>query len=60
MVLGDGVVLADTGTVGVRTPPKPLSVDVSGVGTLTLRATDGGDGSQNDHASWADARVNCQ
>jgi alpha-glucosidase len=60
VVLGDGVVLADTGTLGVRTPPKPLSVDVSGVGTLTLRATDGGDGSQNDHASWADARVSCQ
>jgi hypothetical protein len=27
-------------------------VDVSGVETLTLRVTDGGDGVQNDRASW--------
>jgi hypothetical protein len=26
---------------------------------LSLRVTDGGDGTQNDHASWADARVHC-
>jgi len=59
VVVGDGVTLADTGTLGVRTPARPLTVDVSGVRTLTLRATDGGDGTQNDHASWGDARIHC-
>jgi hypothetical protein len=29
------------------------NVDVSGVRRLTLRATDGGDGRNFDHASWA-------
>ncbi|TWP52597.1 alpha-glucosidase [Lentzea tibetensis] len=58
-VLGDGVVLADTGVLGVRTPVRDLAVDVSGVKVLTLRVGDGGDGTQNDHASWGDVRVRC-
>ncbi|MDT7789391.1 MAG: hypothetical protein QOF58_7810 [Pseudonocardiales bacterium] len=58
-VLGDGVVLADTGVLGVRTPVRDLAVDVTGVSTLTLRVLDGGDGTQNDHASWGDARIRC-
>ncbi len=58
-VLGDGAVLSDTGLLGVRTPARDLAVDVSGVRTLTLRVLDGGDGTQNDHASWADARIRC-
>lgn len=58
-VLGDGTSLVDTGTMGVRTPARPIDVDVAGVRTLTLKVTDGGDGTQNDHASWGDARVHC-
>jgi hypothetical protein len=58
-VLGDGATLADTGTVGTRDPARTLTVDVTGVRTLTLRVTDTGDGNQNDRASWADARVRC-
>ncbi|HEX8867928.1 MAG TPA: glycoside hydrolase family 97 catalytic domain-containing protein [Lentzea sp.] len=58
-VIGDGKVLADTGVLGVRTPVRDLSVDVTGVSTLTLRVLDGGDGTQNDHASWGDARIRC-
>ncbi|MFI6097851.1 glycoside hydrolase family 97 catalytic domain-containing protein [Lentzea sp. NPDC051213] len=58
-VLGDGVVLTDTGLLGVRTPARDLAVDVTGVRTLTLRVSDGGDGTQNDHASWGDARIRC-
>ncbi len=58
-VLGDGVVLADTGLLGVRTPVRDLAVDVTGVSTLTLRVLDGGDGTQNDRASWGDARILC-
>ncbi|TCO50912.1 glycoside hydrolase family 97 catalytic domain-containing protein [Actinocrispum wychmicini] len=59
-VLGDGTSLVDTGTMGVRTPARPIDLDVAGVRTLTLKVTDGGDGTQNDHASWGDARVRCQ
>ena len=58
-VLGDGVVLAGTDVLGVRSPARDLAVDVTGVRTLTLRVLDGGDGTQNDHASWADARIHC-
>jgi hypothetical protein len=58
-VLGDGKVLADTGFLGVRAPVRDLAVDVTGVSTLTLRVLDGGDGTQNDHASWGDARIRC-
>jgi hypothetical protein len=60
VVQGDGVSLADTGTMGVRTPAKALNLDITGVRTLSLKVTDGGDGNQNDHASWGDARVHCQ
>ncbi|WP_045310207.1 glycoside hydrolase family 97 catalytic domain-containing protein [Lentzea aerocolonigenes] len=58
-VVGDGRVLADTGVLGVRSPVRDLAVDVTGVSTLTLRVLDGGDGTQNDHASWGDARIRC-
>jgi hypothetical protein len=58
-VLGDGATLADSGTVGTRDPARTLTVDVTGVRTLTLRVTDTGDGTVNDRASWADARVRC-
>jgi hypothetical protein len=58
-VLGDGVVLADSGLLGVRAAARDLAVDVTGVRTLTLRVSDGGDGVVNDHASWADARIRC-
>jgi alpha-glucosidase len=58
-VAGDGTVLSDTGTMSTVDPARTLTVDVTGVSTLTLRVGDGGDGTQNDRASWADARVHC-
>jgi alpha-glucosidase len=58
-VTGDGVSLVDTGTMGVRTPVKSVNADITGVRTLTLKVNDGGDGTQNDHASWGDARIHC-
>jgi len=58
-VVGDGATLADTGTVGTRDPARTLTVDVTGVRALTLRVGDAGDGTQNDRASWADARIRC-
>jgi len=58
-VAGDGTTLAGTGTMSTLDAARTLSVDITGVSTLTLAAGDGGDGTQNDRASWADARVNC-
>ncbi|TFI26176.1 glycoside hydrolase family 97 catalytic domain-containing protein [Streptomyces sp. 4R-3d] len=56
-VLGDGQVLARSGVLGPADEPYAFDVDVSGVGQLTLRVTDGGDGIDSDHADWADARL---
>ncbi|RSM46488.1 alpha-glucosidase [Actinoplanes sp. ATCC 53533] len=58
-VAGDGSVLAGTGTMITTDPARALTADLTGVTTLTLRVDDGGDGTQNDRASWADARVRC-
>lgn len=56
-VLGDGEVLARSGTLGPADPPYAFDVDVRGVRQLTLRVTDAGDGIDSDHADWADARL---
>ncbi|MEO6085199.1 MAG: glycoside hydrolase family 97 catalytic domain-containing protein [Umezawaea sp.] len=45
--------------VNTRSPARSLAVDITGVRNLTLRVSDGGDGPQNDRASWGDARVRC-
>ncbi|MGL4400249.1 MAG: alpha-galactosidase [Luteolibacter sp.] len=37
--------------------PRPVDLDLSGIETLTLIATDGGDGTSDDHAVWANASV---
>ena len=58
-VLGDGAPLAATGVRRSADPAVPLTADVTGVQVLTLRATDGGDGRNFDHADWADARLGC-
>jgi hypothetical protein len=59
-VLGDDRQLAATGVRRSTDPAAPLAVDVTGVRVLTLRATDGGDGRNFDHADWADARLACR
>ncbi|MEI7901133.1 MAG: NPCBM/NEW2 domain-containing protein, partial [bacterium] len=55
-VHGDGKKLASSGVL-VCGVAKELDVDISGVTELKIRATDGGDGINSDHADWADARV---
>ncbi|WP_139146563.1 NPCBM/NEW2 domain-containing protein [Arthrobacter sp. SW1] len=37
----------------------PVNVDLSGGTTLELRVDAGPEGNGNDHADWADARINC-
>jgi hypothetical protein len=55
-VYGDGRKLASSGRL-VSGVAEELDVDISGVTELKIRATDGGDGINSDHADWADARV---
>lgn len=38
-------------------PPKPLSVDLSGVRVLTLTMSDGLNGTGGDHAVWIDVQI---
>ena len=55
----DGTKVADS---GVRTGAQGLlhlTGNVSGGTTMRLVVTDGGDGINNDHADWANARVTC-
>jgi len=45
--------------LNTHTPVQELRLNVTGVQTLTLRSSDAADGTLNDHASWADARIRC-
>jgi beta-galactosidase len=58
-VWGDGTRLAQTGVRTGADPAQRLDVDVTGVRSLELRVTDGGNGNGNDHADWAAARLAC-
>lgn len=58
-VIGDGVVLFDSGVMKATpySAPQEVSVDVFGVQKLVLKVTDAGDGNNSDHADWANARI---
>ena len=57
-VLGDGKVLFDSGILTSASPIVSFNVNVKGVQTLTLVATNGVAGSIDyDHADWAGARL---
>lgn len=56
-VIGDGRVLATTGVLTRADAAHPIDVDIVGVQRLTLRATDGGDGINFDHADWGDTQL---
>ena len=57
LVIGDGKTLWKSGVMKGGEPAKRAEVDLAGVKSLELRATDGGDGVDSDHADWADARI---
>ncbi len=48
----DGKEAFNSGIVRAGQKPKPISLDVTAVSTLTLAVTDAGDGMQGDHADW--------
>jgi fibronectin type 3 domain-containing protein len=57
-VVGDGVVLFDSGVLSNRVAPAHVSANVTGVRQLTLLANNGVPGSIDyDHADWAGARL---
>ena len=51
--------LADSGVMDTSMPAKTLSADLTGATLLRLVATDAGDGTNSDHADWADPRLTC-
>jgi alpha-galactosidase len=55
-VIGDGKVLWTSGVMRAASPAKDCSVDVTGVRTLVLKVGDAGDGTDYDHADWANAK----
>jgi alpha-galactosidase len=57
VVGGDGKILWRSGVLKAGDPAKSLNVNLAGIKTLTLRVTDGGDGESNDHADWANAKI---
>ncbi len=57
IISGDGRILWQSGLMTGGQAAVPVTVDLTGVKTLGLRVTDGGDGPSNDHADWADARI---
>ncbi|MFE9751690.1 beta-galactosidase [Saccharothrix saharensis] len=58
-IAGDGVPLAETGTLTGDDPGRPLTADLTGVQWLSLVTGDAGDGNGSDHADWADAVLTC-
>ena len=57
-VIGDGKVLARTGTINREDPVKKMSVDLTGVQQLVLECDSGDDDNiNNDHADWAEPLI---
>jgi alpha-galactosidase len=60
LVIGDRKVLWRSGLLTGEKPALPVDVNLRGVRILTLSATDGGDGTDSDHADWAAAGIEMQ
>src|SRR5260221_6615522 len=57
IVMGDGKVMWQSGVLAAGQAAVPVDVDLAGVTILGLRVRDGGEGTGNDHADWADAKI---
>ncbi|MGP3958016.1 NPCBM/NEW2 domain-containing protein [Nonomuraea sp. 3N208] len=49
----------DSGLITHADPPQQIAVDLTGTTTLDLAVEDGGDGTNFDHADWADPSITC-
>jgi hypothetical protein len=56
-VVGDGKSLWSSGLIKSGEAAKTVDLDLTGIKTMELRVGDGGDGYDNDHADWADAKI---
>ncbi|QKJ28569.1 NPCBM/NEW2 domain-containing protein [Mucilaginibacter mali] len=56
-VIADGKELVKTPALRKGDAPQVISVDVTGAKKLTLQLDDAGDGINNDHGDWADAKL---
>ncbi len=56
-VWGDGIKLYDSGIMTGSSATKSVNLNITGVNSLKLVVTNGGDNINYDHADWADARV---
>ncbi|WP_222598305.1 glycoside hydrolase family 97 catalytic domain-containing protein [Lentzea tibetensis] len=59
-VIGDGRVLYQSAVLKSTDQALPITADVTGVKSLTLKVSDGGDGTSLDNAVWGDARLTCE
>jgi hypothetical protein len=57
IIHGDGSVRWRSGIMHGGDAAKRVDLDVSGIATLVLEVSDGGDGNGGDHADWADATL---
>jgi hypothetical protein len=53
----DDIKVYDSGVMTGATATKSVSIDVTGHSKMQLVVTDAGDGMDNDHADWANARL---
>lgn len=58
-ILADDTRAAATGVLTNAMPAQPLTADITGAQVIRLIVTDGGDGTDSDHADWADTRLTC-
>jgi len=56
-IQADGKEIWNSGLMRSKDAAKPFSLDVKGVKSLVLLAGDGGDGTDFDHADWADLKI---
>ncbi len=57
IIYGDGKALFRSGIMKSGDAAKTVDVDVTSVNLLRLEVTNGGDGSDYDHANWADCKI---
>ncbi|MER5748138.1 NPCBM/NEW2 domain-containing protein [Streptomyces sp. NPDC002225] len=58
-IRADDRTAASTGVLTNAMPAQPIAADVGGARVVRLVVTDGGDGTDSDHADWADLRITC-
>ncbi len=58
-VYGDGTRLYQSPVMTGSSDARQVVADLTGYSTMRLVVTDGGDGMDFDHASWADAKMTC-